>query len=237
MGDLIYSMGVSLDGFVEDAKGSFDWSEPDDDIHRLANQQARSASAFVYGRRMFEIMDEYWMQAAREEGHPPIEAEFAEAYAATPRYVVSDTMTEASNGATLVPRGEARSLVERLKRESTSHIGIAGPEFAASMIDLIDEFCMWVSPVAVGGGKPFFPTGKRLDLELVECTHFPSGTLWQRYRRRLSDRDAILAHSISRCQNARLHDRRFDPRIGLLLYASRLPAGRESGHVLIVRFN
>ena len=64
MGDLVYSMGVSLDGFVEDANGSFDWSEPDEDVHRLANQQARSASAFVYGRRMFEIMDDYWMQAA-----------------------------------------------------------------------------------------------------------------------------------------------------------------------------
>ena len=92
-------------------------------------------------------------------------------------------MKEASNGATLVPRAEARSLIERLKKESTTHIGIAGPEVAASMIDLIDEFCIWVSPVAVGGGKPFFPTGKKLDLKLVECIHVPSGTLWQRYRR------------------------------------------------------
>ncbi len=184
MGDLVYSMGVSLDGFVEDAKGGFDWSAPDDDVHRLANQQAQGASAFVYGRRMFEIMDEYWMQAAREEGHPPVEAEFAEAYAATPRYLVSDTMKEASNGATLVRRAGARSLVERLKKESKTYVGIAGPEFAASLIDLIDEFRIWVNPVAVGGGKPFFPLGKQLDLQLVECRQFPSGTLWLRYRRR-----------------------------------------------------
>jgi dihydrofolate reductase len=184
MGDLIYGMGVSLDGYVEDTKGNFAWSAPEDDVHRLANQQAQEASAFVYGRRMFETLDEYWMRVAQEKGNPPIEAEFAAAYAATPRYVVSDTMKEASNGATLVPRAEARSLVERLKKESETHIDVGGPELAASLIDLIDEFRMWINPVAVGGGKPFFPAGKQLNLKLVESRPFPSGTLWLRYRRR-----------------------------------------------------
>ena len=184
MGDLIYGMGVSLDGYVEDAKGGFEWSAPDDEVHRLANQQAQEASAFVYGRRMFETMDEYWIRTSQEEGHPPIEAEFAAAYAATPRYVVSDTMKEAGNGATLVRRAEVRTLVERLKRESETCVDVGGPELAASLIDLIDEFRMWINPIAVGGGKPFFPAGKQLNLKLVESRTFPSGTLWLRYRRR-----------------------------------------------------
>ena len=99
MGDLIYSMGVSLDGYVEDAQGGFDWATPDDEVHSLANQQAHQASVFVFGRRMFETMDDYWIQASEEEGLPPIETEFAAAYAATPRYVVSDTLAIANNGA------------------------------------------------------------------------------------------------------------------------------------------
>ncbi len=81
-------------------------------------------------------------------------------------------------------RAEARSLVERLKKESATYIDVGGPELAASLIDLIDEFRMWINPVAVGGGKPFFPAGKQLDLQLVESRPFPSGTLWLRYRRR-----------------------------------------------------
>ena len=185
MGDLVYGMGVSLDGYAEDARGGFGWSAPDEEVHALANQQAREASAFVYGRRMYETLDEYWMQAAQEEGRPPVEAEFAAAYAATPRYVVSDSLEAASNGATLVSRAEARATVKRLKAESDTHVEVGGPAMAAALVDLIDEFCMWMNPIAVGGGKPFFPAGagQPLDLRLVECRPFPSGTLWLRYRR------------------------------------------------------
>jgi dihydrofolate reductase len=185
VGDLIYSMGVSLDGYAEDAQGGFGWSAPDDEVHALANRDAREASAFVFGRRMYETLDDHWMRAAQEEGHPPVEAEFAAAYAATPRYVVSDSLEAARNGATLVRRAQARDTVERLTAESGTHVGVGGPAIAASLVDLIDEFRMWMSPVAVGGGTPFFPAGAaQLDLRLVECRPFPSGTLWLRYRRR-----------------------------------------------------
>ena len=185
MGDLIYSMGVSLDGYAEDAQGGFGWSAPDEEVHALANREAHEASAFVFGRRMYEALDDHWMRAAREEGRPPVEAEFAAAYAATPRYVVSDSLEAARNGATLVRRTEARATVQRLTAESGTHVGVAGPAFAASLVDLIDEFRMWMNPVAVGGGTPFFPAGAaQLDLRLVECRPFPSGTLWLRYRRR-----------------------------------------------------
>ena len=183
MGDLVYSMGVSIDGYAEDADGGFGWAAPDEEVHALANKQAREASAFVYGRRMYDTLDDYWMQAAHESGRPRVEAEFAEAYAATPRYVVSDSLTAARNGATLVPRAAVRTTVERLKAESDTHVGVGGPTLAATMVDLIDEFRMWVMPVAVGAGRPFFPAGAgRLDLRLVECLEFPSGAVWLSYR-------------------------------------------------------
>ena len=184
MGELIYSMGVSIDGYAEDAEGGFDWAAPDDEVHALANQQAREASAFVYGRRMYDTLDDYWMQAAQEDSRPRVEAEFAAAYAATPRFVVSDSLAATRNGATLVPRTAARTTVTRLKAESGTHVDIGGPTLAATLMDLIDEFRMWVSPVAVGAGRPFFPTGAgQLDLRLVECQELPSGALWLRYRR------------------------------------------------------
>ena len=184
MGDLIYSMGVSVDGYAEDADGGFGWAAPDEEVHALANQRAREASAFVYGRRMYDTLDDYWMQAAWDDGRPRVEAEFAAAYAATPRYVVSDSLAAARNGATLVPRTAARTTVERLKADSSTYVGVGGPTLAASLVDLIDEFCMWVNPVAVGAGQPFFPSGAgQLDLRLVECLEFPSGALWLSYRR------------------------------------------------------
>ena len=184
MGELTYAMGVSLDGYVEDAEGGFAWSAPDEEVHALANRQTQEASALVFGRGMYEILDDYWIRAAGEEGHPAVAAEFAAAYAATPRYVVSDSMQEARNGATLVPRAEARPTVERLKAESRTHVGLGGPTIAAALVDLIDEFGMWMSPVAVGGGKPFFPPGSGpLELRLAECRSFASGTVWLRYRR------------------------------------------------------
>lgn len=184
MGELIYSMGVSIDGYAEDAEGDFDWAAPDDEVHALANQQACEASAFVYGRRMYDTLDDYWMRAAQDDDRPRVEAEFAEAYAATPRYVVSDSLAAARNGATLVPRTAARTTVEHLKAESGTHVDIGGPTFAATLVDLIDEFRMWVNPVVVGAGRPFFPAGAgQLDLRLVECREFPSGALWLRYRR------------------------------------------------------
>ena len=118
------------------------------------------------------------------DGRPRVEAEFAAAYAATPRYVVSDSLAAARNGATLVPRTAACTTVTRLKAESGTHVDIGGPTLAAIVVDLIDEFRMWVNPVAVGAGRPFFAAGAgQLDLRLVECRECPSSALWLRYRR------------------------------------------------------
>ncbi len=184
MGDVIYSMGMSLDGYIEDPGGSIAFSAPDDEVHRLANEQAREAAAFLYGRRLYEVMEGYWPAAAQQPDVPEIEAEFAQAYVQTPRIVFSDTLDGVSEGCTLVRSSEAVAEVRRLKQETQGHLGLGGATLAASLIDLIDEFQIWVNPVAVGGGKPFFPVGREpLQLRLTEHRAFASGALYLRYRR------------------------------------------------------
>jgi dihydrofolate reductase len=176
-------MITSLDGYIEDAGGSFEFAMPDPEMHAEANRHAREAVAFLFGRRLFEVMEEPWTQAATRDDLPEVEAEFARAYAATPRYVFSDTLERAPEGIELVRSADATGVVERLKRELDGDLGLGGAGLAAALIDLIDEFRLLVVPAAVGGGKPFFPAGTRLSLRLVDQRSFASGGLYLRYER------------------------------------------------------
>jgi dihydrofolate reductase len=184
MGKVSYSMNVSLDGYVEDAHGHFGFSTPDEEMHRLANEHAREAAAFLFGRRLYEVMDDYWTAAAGRDDQPEIEAEFARAYVETPRIVFSDTLDSVPEGVRLVRSADAHAEVERLKRETDGDLGLGGAGLAASLYDLIDEFRPFVVPAVVGGGKPFFPTGRDLlELRLLEQRTFDSGAVYLRYER------------------------------------------------------
>lgn len=184
MGRLIYSMGVSLDGFVEDSAGEMGWAEPDEEIHRLANQEVAEAAALLYGRRLYELMEGFWPDAATREDLPEVALEFARAYVDTPRVVFSDTLAGVGDRARLVRSADARTEVQRLKEESEGPLAVGGAGLAASLFDLVDEFRLWVVPVAVGGGKPFFPAGRdQLRLHLAEARTFASGQLYLRYER------------------------------------------------------
>jgi dihydrofolate reductase len=152
-------------------------------MHQLANEHALAASAFLFGRGLFEVMEKPWTDAAKRDDLPPVEADFARAYVATPRYVFSDTLKRAPEGVELVRRAEAIPVVERLKRELDGDLDLGGAGLAASLIDLIDEFRLFVVPVATGGGKAFFPAGARLRLRLIEHREFASGSLYLRYTR------------------------------------------------------
>jgi dihydrofolate reductase len=180
---LVMSMYPSLDGYVEDSTGSIDFSGPDEELHRLANQRVREASALVFGRGLYEVMEDHWTDPARRDGEE-VEAEFAEAYVATPRYVFSDTLESVPEGVTLVRSADAVAVVTRLKEETDGHLELGGPGLAASLGDLVDEYELWLLPVVVGGGKPFFATGgERLNLRLLEHRAFSSGVVCVRYAR------------------------------------------------------
>ena len=185
MGKVIYGMNVSLDGYIEDSSGGIAFAGPPaDDVHRHWNEHTRAAAAFLYGRRLFEVMDEHWTAAAMQDDLPDVEAEFARAYVDTPRFVFSDTLESVPSGVELVRSRDATTVVSSLKDETEGPLAVGGAGLAASLIDLIDEFRLVVLPGVVGSGKPFFPDGRELTLQLVDQKVFDSGAVYLAYVRR-----------------------------------------------------
>ena len=164
---IFYGFNLSADGYVMDADGNFDWSVPGEDTHRYWDEVQRETVLNVYGRKLWETMS-YWKS-------PPEDSDFGVAWRATPTIVVSRTLRKL-DGAELV-----RDVSEVPDRDGPVQVG--GPELAASMLDRIDEFRAILYPTSVGGGTPFFPAGKRLNLKLVETRPFESGPVLLRYQR------------------------------------------------------
>jgi dihydrofolate reductase len=182
MGKLGYSMHISLDGYIEDATGSFAFSQPDEEVHRFSNAQARDTAGFLFGRRLYELMEDFWTSPERADGDE-VEAEFAREYVATPRIIFSDSLESVPDGCRLVRSADSAAEVEKLKRETDGWLSLGGASLAASLVDQIDEFCPIVAPVIVGGGKPYFPSGHRLDLTLIEQRVFEASRwTFARYR-------------------------------------------------------
>jgi dihydrofolate reductase len=179
---LIYSMGVSLDGFIAGPNGEIDWSAPGEELHLFHNQQTRELGAHLCGRRLYEEML-YWETADQDESLGPAEREFAQIWQALPKVVFSRSLGDVEGNARLATdRLEAE--VERLKREAGGDIAVGGAGLAASAarLGLIDEYRLFVSPVVLGGGTPFFPSLEhRIELELLETRAFGSRVLYLRY--------------------------------------------------------
>ena len=182
MGTLSYTMSTSLDGYIEDVTGDITFSTPDEEVHRFANQQTRDTAAFLFGRGLYEVMEEFWTAPERADGGE-VEAEFASEYAATPRMVFSDSLESVAPGCRLVRRADAVEEVVRLKKETDGDLAVGGAGLAASLLDLIDEFRLTVVPAFAGGGKPYYPPGADLRLRLVEQRTFGNGAVYLRYAR------------------------------------------------------
>ncbi|MFI0357463.1 dihydrofolate reductase family protein [Actinomadura sp. 9N407] len=181
MGKVIYSMSASLDGFVEDPDGGIGFTTPSEEVHQTSNDLVRSASAFLFGRRLYEVMEDPWRTIHAQDDASPVEAEFAQIYLDTPRYVFSDTLETVPEGVTIVRSKDAVDEVARLKKETDGPLNLGGPELAASLLDQIDEFWLYLAPVLIGGGKPYFPKGRDLNLRLIDSRTFDSGTVRLRY--------------------------------------------------------
>ena len=181
---LIYSMGVSLDGYIAGPDGEIDWSAPDEELHRFYNQQTREVGAHLLGRRLYEEMV-YWEAAEENPTATAPELEFAAIWKQLPKIVFSSTLELVQGNATLLRDGVAEE-VARLKEEPGKDIAVGGAGLAASLIklDLIDEYRLFVSPVLLGAGTPYFPALEEpIDLELVETQTFGSRVVYLRYRR------------------------------------------------------
>src|SRR2546423_11026317 len=162
-------MGVSLDGFIAGPDGKIDWSAPDEELHRFHNQQAREVGAHLYGRRLYEDMLPWETAEQRPSASEP-ELEFARIWKETPKVVFSRTLEKVEGNARLVRDGAAEEAV-RLKEEPGGDLAVGGAGLASTFVKagLVDEYRLFVSPVVLGGGTPFFPAvDERLDLKLLE---------------------------------------------------------------------
>jgi len=183
MRKLIYSMGVSLDGFIAGPNGEIDWSAPDEELHRFHNQQTRETGAHLCGRKLYEVMT-YWETADENPSAPEHELEFARIWKALPKIVFSTTLESVEGKARLL-RGGVAEEVAKLKEQPGQDLAVGGAGLASTVmkLGLIDEYRLFVSPVVLGGGTPFFPAlDDKVNLELVETQTFGSRVLYVRYR-------------------------------------------------------
>ena len=182
MGKLIYAANTSLDGYVEDENGSFDWSVPDDEVHAFWNEHERHIGTSLYGRRMYETMrvweDDDWLT-----DEPAVIREYADIWRDADKVVYSTTLDEVTTARTRIERQLDPEAVRRLKESSSADLSIGGATLGAEAfrLGLVDECVLLLCPVLVGGGKPALPRGVRLDLELLDHRRFDNGVVYVRH--------------------------------------------------------
>jgi dihydrofolate reductase len=180
MASLTYVAIASLDGYVEDEQGKFDWVAPDEEVHAFVNDLERPVGTYLYGRRMYETMV-YWES---DGDRPPVYQDYAEIWRAAEKVVYSRTLRTVSSERTRIEREFDASAIKRLKETSTSDISIGGADIAGQAIaeGLVDECHLFLGPVLVGGGKRALPAGVRAGLQLLDERRFRNGVVYLRYR-------------------------------------------------------
>lgn len=183
MAELIYTTIMSLDGYIEDENGNFDWAAPDEEVHAFVNDLERRSGTFLLGRRMYDTMAVWETDTSLAE-QSPVTRDFAELWQAADKIVYSRTLPAPVTTRTRIEREFDADAVRGLKGSATSDVSIGGPELAAHAFraGLVDECRLFVTPVIVGGGKRALPDGVRVPLELVDERRFGSGFVYLRYR-------------------------------------------------------
>jgi dihydrofolate reductase len=185
MAKLVYSAIASLDGYVADEDGNFDWAAPDEEVHAFVNDLERKVGTYLYGRRMYEVM-RYWETAQAVTDQPPVMRDFAEIWRAADKIVYSKTLETVPSEKTRIERSFDPEAVRRMKAQAERDLSVGGPVLAAQALGagLVDECYLFVAPVVVGGGKRSLPRNVRLELELLDERRFGSGMVYLYYRTR-----------------------------------------------------
>ena len=185
MASLIYSAIASLDGYIADANGKFDWAEPDEEVHSCVNDLARPVGTYLLGRRMYEVLA-YWDDPPAFDEQPSFVQDFAEIWQAADKVVYSRTLETARTGRTRIEREFDPEAVRQLKSQSDRDVAVGGPDLAAQAIraGLVDDYQLFVVPVIVGAGKPALPRDGRFELDLLDERRFRNGTVFLHYRTR-----------------------------------------------------
>jgi dihydrofolate reductase len=183
MAKLIYSAITSLDGYVADENGNFDWAAPDEEVHRFVNDLERPIGTYLYGRRIYETMV-YWETAHTLPDQPPFIRDFAGIWQAADKIVYSKTLETLSSARTRIERDFDPEAVRQLKATAGRDISVGGADLAAQAIKagLVDEYHLFLTPIIVGGGKQSLPDNVRLELELLDECRFGNGVVHLQYR-------------------------------------------------------
>lgn len=182
MTSFVYSSIASVDGYVADERGNFDWAMPSEEVHAVVNDLSRPVGTFLLGRRMYEVLSAW--DTIDAEGEPDVIGDFKDIWLAADKVVYSRTLDEVTTARTRIEREFDPEAVEAMKASSDRDVAIGGPELAAQALraGLVDELQLFAVPAIVGGGTRFLPDGLRLDLELREERRFENGTVLLRYR-------------------------------------------------------
>jgi dihydrofolate reductase len=180
---LIYSAITSLDGYIEDEDGNFDWAAPDEEVHSFVNDLERPVGTYLYGRRMYETMV-YWETAHTIADQPPFVSDFARIWRAADKVVYSRTLETVSSGRTRIERVFDPESVRQMKVTAGRDITVGGADLAAQAIQagLVDECHLFIAPIIVGGGKRSLPDHVRVEVELLDEYRFGNGMVHLRYR-------------------------------------------------------
>lgn len=183
MAKLIYSAIASLDEYVEDEQGKFDWAMPDEEVFAFVNEAERPIGTYIYGRRMYETMAS-WETVGTGGDVPAVNRDFAEIWRAADKIVYSRTLETVSSARTRLERDFDPGAIRRLKETSGSDVSVGGAELAGQAIaaGLVDEVQLFLGPIIVGAGKPALPGGVRVQLELIDERRFGNGVVHLHYR-------------------------------------------------------
>ena len=192
MAGLIYSAITSLDGYVADEDGKFDWAAPDEEVHSFVNDLERPIGTYLYGRRMYDVLVAWETMDTGEQ--PPVMRDYAEIWRAADKIVYSRTLEKVSSTRTRIERDFDPDAVRQLKARADRDISVGGPELAAQAIraGLVDELHQFLTPIVVGGGNKFLPDGVRVELELLDERRFGNGVVHLHYRTRSPSRSRGL---------------------------------------------
>ncbi len=193
MAKLIYSAIASLDGYIADEEGKFDWAEPDEDVHTFINDLERPIGTYLLGRRLYEVLN-YW-ETIDLAGQPPFIQDFAGIWRAVNKIVYSKTLETASSARTRIERAFDPRAVRQMKDAADRDLTVGGPDLAAHAFEagLVDELHLFVAPIVVGGGKQSLPDNARLELELLDERRFRNGMVHLHYHVKASETTCELA--------------------------------------------
>jgi dihydrofolate reductase len=183
MAKLTYTAITSLDGYVADRNGNFDWAAPDDEVHAFVNDLERRAGTHLYGRRMYDVMA-FWETAHTLADQSPMTKDYAKIWQAADKIVYSRTLEKATSARTRIEQNFDPEAVRQMKARAARDITVGGPDLAAQAIKagLVDEYHMFVTPVVVGGGNPALPDDVFVKLELMDQRRFEGGVVHLHYR-------------------------------------------------------